>query len=144
MQTALVEAQNAQTAITPENYAFLQQYLHRESGIVLDAGKHYLIESRLLPLVRQENLSTLNDLCGLIRTNASLQLRCQVVESMTTNETLFFRDVAFFDALQKQVLPQLIASRSSIRRLNIWSAAASSGQEAYSLSILLKEMGLEG
>lgn len=127
-----------------ENYAFLQRYIYQESGIVIDAGKNYLIESRLLPIVKQENLSTLNDLCSLLRATAPLQLKSRVVESMTTNETLFFRDLSVFDALQKEILPKLIESRRNVRRLSIWSAAASSGQEAYSIAMLLKEFGLEG
>jgi chemotaxis protein methyltransferase CheR len=144
MQTMLGEKQLAQTAISAENYAFLQRYIYQESGIVIDAGKNYLIESRLLPIVKQENLSTLNDLCSLLRATAPLQLKSRVVESMTTNETLFFRDLSVFDALQKDVLPKLIEARRNIRRLSIWSAAASSGQEAYSIAMLLKEFGLEG
>jgi chemotaxis protein methyltransferase CheR len=111
---------------------------------VIDAGKNYLIESRLLPIVKQENLSTLNDLCSLLRATAPLQLKSRVVESMTTNETLFFRDLSVFDALQKEILPKLIEARRNVRRLSIWSAAASSGQEAYSIAMLLKEFGLEG
>ncbi len=144
MQTMLGEKQLAQTAISAENYAFLQRYIYQESGIVIDAGKNYLIESRLLPIVKQENLSTLNDLCSLLRATAPLQLKSRVVESMTTNETLFFRDLSVFDALQKEILPKLIESRRNVRRLSIWSAAASSGQEAYSIAMLLKEFGLEG
>lgn len=144
MQTMLGEKQLAQTAISAENYAFLQRYIYQESGIVIDAGKNYLIESRLLPIVKQENLSTLNDLCSLLRATAPLQLKSRVVESMTTNETLFFRDLSVFDALQKEILPKLIEARRNVRRLSIWSAAASSGQEAYSIAMLLKEFGLEG
>ncbi len=144
MQTMLGEKQLAQTAISAENYAFLQRYIYQESGIVIDAGKNYLIESRLLPIVKQENLSTLNDLCSLLRATAPLQLKSRVVESMTTNETLFFRDLSVFDALQKDILPKLIEARRNVRRLSIWSAAASSGQEAYSIAMLLKEFGLEG
>ena len=144
MQTTLGEKQIGQSSITAENYAFLQRYIYKESGIVIDAGKNYLIESRLLPIVKQENLSTLNDLCKLLRATAPLSLKSRVVESMTTNETLFFRDLAVFDALQKQILPELLHARRDIKRLNIWSAAASSGQEAYSIAMLLKEMGVEG
>jgi chemotaxis protein methyltransferase CheR len=144
MQTALVEKQYEQASITAENYAFLQRYIYQESGIVIDAGKNYLLESRLLPIVRQENLSTLNDLCNLLRATTALPLKSRVVESMTTNETLFFRDVTLFDALQKQILPNLVAARNGSRRLNIWSAAASSGQEAFSIAMILDEMRLEG
>lgn len=142
MQPILGEKQSAQLAITAENYAFLQRYIYKESGIVIDAGKSYLIESRLLPLIKQENLPTLNDLCSLLRATAPLQLKSRVVESMTTNETLFFRDHSLFDALQKEVLPKLIESRRNTKRLHIWSAASSSGQEAYSIAMLLREFGL--
>ncbi len=133
-------AQEAQ--ITPENYAFLQDRIYRDSGIVLDDTKHYLIESRLLPIVRKEKLGTLNELCARLRAIESGPLRRQVVEAMTTNETFFFRDVAVFDTLRDKVLPALVEKRQSSRTLSIWSAAASSGQEAYSLAILLLEMGL--
>jgi chemotaxis protein methyltransferase CheR len=144
MQTVIGEKQNLLTSITAENYAFLQRYIYQESGIVLDAGKTYLIESRLLPIVKQEKLSTLNDLCSLLKATAPLQLKSRVVESMTTNETLFFRDLNIFESLQKQVLPGIIEARKNMKRISIWSAAASSGQEAYSIAMILREMGLEG
>jgi len=142
--SALAEKQNTQSLITAENYAFLQRYIYQESGIVIDAGKNYLLESRLLPIVKQENLSTLNDLCNLLRATAPLPLKSRVVESMTTNETLFFRDPALFDGLQKCILPEIIAARRDAKRISIWSAAASSGQEAYSIAMILREMNLEG
>ncbi len=142
MQTLLGEKSNAQSAISSENYAFLQRYIYQESGIVIDEGKNYLLESRLLPIVKQQNLGTLNDLCHLLKATAPATLRHKVVESMTTNETLFFRDLPVFDALQKQVLPGLIERRKATRRLSIWSAAASSGQEAYTIAMILREMGL--
>jgi len=144
MQTVLAERQTEQSSITADNYAFLQRYIYQESGIVIDAGKNYLLESRLLPIVKQENLSTLNELCGLLRATAPLPLKSRVVESMTTNETLFFRDLALFDALQKIILPNIVAAKRETKRINIWSAAASSGQEAYSLAMILHEMGLHG
>ena len=84
--------------ITTENYAYLQKHVYAESGIVLDSDKHYLLESRLIPIVRQEGLASLNDLCARMR--AAPHLSKQVVEAMTTNETLFFRDVAPFQALR--------------------------------------------
>lgn len=129
--------------ISAENYTFLQSQIYRESGIVLDETKRYLIESRLLPIVKKERLNTLNDLCTLLRAVDANGLRRQVVEAMTTNETLFFRDVTAFDALRKTVLPQLIERRRNVKTLSFWSAAASSGQEAYSLAMMLLEMGLE-
>jgi chemotaxis protein methyltransferase CheR len=129
-------------SISATNYAFLQEQVYQRSGIVLDESKLYLIESRLLPIVRKEHLGTLNDLCALIRGVEGAHLKTQVVEAMTTNETLFFRDLDAFEALQKVVLPELVEQRKSVRKLNIWSAAASSGQEAYSLAMMLLEMGL--
>lgn len=144
MQTVLGEKQVGQTSISADNYAYLQRYIYQESGIVIDAGKNYLLESRLLPIVKQEKLTSLNDLCNLLRATAPQGLKSRVVESLTTNETLFFRDAALFEALQKNVLPDLVAARRETRRINIWSAAASSGQEAYSIAMLLHEMGLEG
>jgi len=130
--------------ITPENYSFLQERIYSDSGIVLDETKLYLLESRLLPIVRKEKLETLNELCARLRAPSATVLRRQVVEAMTTNETLFFRDTAVFDTLRDKVLPALVDARRQSRTLTIWSAAASSGQEAYSLAILLLEMGLGG
>jgi chemotaxis protein methyltransferase CheR len=129
--------------IQTDNYEFLKNYIHRESGIMLDNDKHYLLEARLLPIVQQSQLASLDALCTALRSNGEPQLRKKIVEAMTTHETLFFRDVAPFDALKTEVLPALIEQRRATRKLSFWSAAASSGQEAYSLAMLLLEMGLE-
>jgi chemotaxis protein methyltransferase CheR len=112
------------------------------SGIVLEDDKQYLIEARLLPIVRENNLRSLNSLCQQLTLTGSQRLARQVVEAMTTNETLFFRDPAMFEALRTHVLPRLLAAVRGRRRLRIWSAAASTGQEAYSVAIMLLEMGL--
>jgi len=130
--------------ITAENYAFLQDQIYKGSGIVLDESKLYLIESRLSPILRRERLGTLNDLCALIRAVEGGAVKKQVVEAMTTNETLFFRDASAFEALQKTVLPGLVEQRKSVSKLSLWSAAASSGQEAYSLAMMLLNLGLAG
>ena len=129
--------------IQPENYRFLQDYIYRESGIVIDADKHYLLEARLTPVARKQQVDTLNDLCNLLRaTSFGSELRQQVVEAMTTHETLFFRDLAQYDALKSTILPPLIEQRRTSRQLTFWSAASSSGQEAYSLAMMLLDMGL--
>jgi len=133
---------NTGAQIHPENYKFLQEYVYRESGIVLDNDKHYLLEARLTPIVRQRQLSSLDDLCALLQVNGDAPLRRQVVEAMTTHETSFFRDPAQYDALRSVVLPELMQQRRDTRRMSFWSAAASSGQEAYTLAMLLLEMGL--
>jgi chemotaxis protein methyltransferase CheR len=132
----------AMTALDPGNYRFLQEYVYRESGIVLDQDKHYLMEARLMPIVNREHLGSLNDLCALLRGVRGAEVRQQVVDSMTTNETLFFRELAQYDALRTEVIPRLMEHRQALRRISIWSAASSTGQEAYSLAIMLLEMGL--
>jgi chemotaxis protein methyltransferase CheR len=129
--------------INPESYHFLQDYVYRESGIVLDGDKHYLLEARLMPIAQQLHLGSLNDLCAALGSRtADLALKRRVVEAMTTNETFFFRDPAQYDALRSVVIPSLIAQRKDTRKMAFWSAASSSGQEAYSLAMLLLEMGL--
>jgi chemotaxis protein methyltransferase CheR len=130
--------------LQPENLAFLQQHVYTKSGIVLDGDKQYLMEARLWPLVRARGLASLNDLCAAMRVAGDGSLDRDVVEAMTTNETYFFREPAQFDALRTVLLPELVESRRDTRRLSFWSAASSSGQEAYSLAMLLLEMGLEG
>ena len=128
--------------LTELNFRFLRDYLYRESGIVLEAGKEYLLESRLGPLVKQHQLGSLNNLCLALQKNRHVNLNREVVEAMTTNETMFFRDTALWEELRNTVLPELIARNQATRRLRFWSAAASSGQEAHSLAIALMEMGL--
>lgn len=130
--------------LTEQNYHFLREHLHRESGIVLESGKLYLLESRLLPLVKRYSLSTLNELCGMLQKSPQSSLHREVVQAMTTNETMFFRDQALWEDLKTTILPELIASRKQTGRLRFWSAASSSGQEAHSLAIALLEMGLAG
>jgi chemotaxis protein methyltransferase CheR len=132
------------STIQTDNYEFLKNYIHRESGILLDNDKQYLLEARLLPIVQQSQLASLDALCTALRSNGEPQLRKRIVEAMTTHETLFFRDMAPFEALKNAVIPALIEQRKATRKLSFWSAAASSGQEAYSLAMLLLEMGLGG
>jgi chemotaxis protein methyltransferase CheR len=110
------------------------------AAIVLDDSKQYLVESRLLPLARSEGVTGLSGLVGRLRVRGpSDPLVTAVVEAMTTNETSFFRDPPVFETLRTSILPDLIAKRSAARRLRIWSAAASTGQEAYSVVMLLRE-----
>ncbi len=129
--------------ISGENYAYLQQQIYRSSGIVLDESKRYLLETRLTPIIRRENLKSINDLCALLRATSKPKITQEIMEAMTTNETFFFRDVAPFKILKEKILPALLEERKLSRQLSIWSAAASSGQEAYSLVMMLLEMGLK-
>jgi chemotaxis protein methyltransferase CheR len=124
--------------VSEDNYKYLQQEIYRQSGIVLDEDKHYLLESRLMPVARAASIANLDDLCVRLRAGTNKALEQKVIEALTTNETLFFRDIAPFDALRQRLIPELLARRSP--KLSIWSAAASSGQEAYSIAMLLKEL----
>ena len=126
-------------AIRQENYRFLQEHVYSQAGIVLEDDKHYLFESRLAPIVRQLGLGSINDLCVLLMTAREAEVGRQVVEAMTTNETYFFRDPAHYDAIRSALLPRLKQERQDTRKLRFWSAAASTGQEAYSLAMLLIE-----
>jgi chemotaxis protein methyltransferase CheR len=125
-----------------ENYQFLQRHVYAETGIVLEEDKHYLFECRLVPIVRRLGLATINDLCSLLQGSKAGDVSRQVVEAMTTNETYFFRDPGQYDAIRTILLPRLIKERSDTRRLRFWSAASSTGQEAYSLAMLLIQAGL--
>jgi len=127
--------------LSAENYAFLQQYIHQESGIALGADKQYLVKSRLVTVLRNERLGSLDDLCGRLRKGPPEALRRKVVESMTTHETLFFRDPAVYDMLRNDLLPALIRERRLTQCLRVWCAACSSGQEPYSLAMMLLELG---
>ncbi len=128
--------------ISPQSYTYMQQYIYENSGIVLDGDKHYLLESRLLPLVQQLNLETLDDLCRHLRAEKGSHLIQEIVDAMTTNETLFFRDNTVFEALRSQIIPAILEQRRFRRKLRIWSAASSSGQEAYSLAMMLQDMNI--
>jgi chemotaxis protein methyltransferase CheR len=124
-------------AILPENYRFLQQHVYSRVGIVLEEDKHYLFESRLAPIVKQLGLNSTNELCVLMHTKGSQELGNRVAEAMTTNETYFFREPHQYEAIRAGLLPKLKEDRRDSRSLRFWSAAASTGQEAYSLAMML-------
>lgn len=137
-----MSTQTSIAEIHSDNYRFLQEHVYSEAGIVLEEDKHYLFESRLTPIVRQLGLGSINDLCALLRATRATEVNRQVVEAMTTNETYFFRDPAQYDAIRSVLLPRLKEERRDTKRLRFWSAAASTGQEAYSLAMTLLEDGL--
>jgi chemotaxis protein methyltransferase CheR len=127
--------------VTPHDYEFLRKLLKARSGLVLSAEKHYLVESRLLPIARKSGLFNLTGLVAMLKRPDAEALTVEVVEAMTTNESFFFRDKLPFDHFRDTVMPALLAARAATRRIRIWCAAASTGQEPYSLAICLKEMG---
>jgi chemotaxis protein methyltransferase CheR len=123
------------------DYEYLRKFVRERSGLVLSADKQYLVESRLLPVVRRAGLAGLAELVQRLRAPNSDGLAAQVVEAMTTNESFFFRDKIPFEHFRDTIIPELIAARASRRRIRIWCAAASTGQEPYSLAMSLREMG---
>lgn len=119
--------------------SFVCSLVRKNSAIELDATKAYLIEARLSGVARKNGFPTTTDLIRSLQGAPSCAIRQQVVEAMTTNETSFFRDIHPFEALKNAILPELIHSRATARTLNIWSAACSTGQEAYSVAMLLTD-----
>jgi chemotaxis protein methyltransferase CheR len=126
--------------MTPLDYDFLRKALKQRSGLVLSADKQYLVESRLLPIARKAGFGNLGELVAALKRDDTDALMTAVVEAMTTNETFFFRDKTPFENFRSAVLPALLGSRRASRTIRIWSAAASTGQEPYSLAMALKEM----
>ncbi len=124
--------------MTPLDYDYLRKLLKERSGLDLSAEKQYLVESRLLPLARRSGLEGISELVGKLKGGAEA-LTSDVVEAMTTNETFFFRDKVPFDHLRETVLPSLLSARANRKSLRIWSAASSTGQEPYSIAMLLRE-----
>ncbi len=120
-------------------FDFLRGLVRERSAIVLEPGKEYLVDSRILPLLREGGFPSAAELCAVLRAAPRGELERRVVEAMTTNETSFFRDLHPFEALRTRLLPELIAARAAERKLRFWSNACSSGQEAYSLAMLLAE-----
>ena len=129
--------------MTPSEYDYLRTYLKERSGLVLSSDKQYLIESRLMPVARQEGLDTISALVAKLKTPQGSSAGERVVEAMTTNESFFFRDKTPFDLFSNVMLPQMMEARKSQRKIRIWCAAASTGQEPYSLAMILKDMGLK-
>jgi chemotaxis protein methyltransferase CheR len=129
--------------VTPQDFDFLRKLLRERSGLVLSAEKQYLAESRLVPVARRHAIATLGELIGKLKANDNASLALEVVEAMTTNETFFFRDKLPFDHFRDTVLPALITARAREKRIRIWCAAASSGQEPYSIAMILREFNAQ-
>lgn len=121
------------------DFAWVRGFIREAAGLRLDDDKRYLAEFRLEPLARREGFPSLSAMISKISTGTPNGLHARVLEAMTTNETSFFRDLHPFEALRTQVLPGLIERRAAERRLVIWSAACASGQELYSVAMLLRD-----
>lgn len=122
----------------PEDFDYVAKLLKDRSGLIVTKDKAYLLESRLTPVARKHGMDGLDTLLRSLPTAKEDLLR-EVTEAMTTNESFFFRDVKPFDQFKTLVLPHLLKTRATKKSFRIWSAACSSGQEAYSLAMILKE-----
>ncbi len=126
-------------ALPAEILSYVCTLVRQRSAIELEASKAYLIEARLTPVARRAGFASMIDLVESLRARPSAALQEQIVEAMTTNETSFFRDAHPFEALRTTIVPSLLKTNAARRSLNIWSAACSTGQEAYSIAMLLRE-----
>ncbi|MDX8384308.1 MAG: protein-glutamate O-methyltransferase CheR [Ghiorsea sp.] len=122
-----------------QEFNWFRSFLERKSGIIINDDKLYLVQSRLKPLLRKHDLKDLNDIVAQIKRNGSSPLADESIDAMTTNETLFFRDQYPYSALETLIFPELSHQGSATSRINIWSAASSRGQEAYSIAIAASE-----
>ena len=132
---------NNMTTATLNNHTFdfISNLVRNKAAIVLEPSKAYLIESRLNPVARENGLDSLEQLVTALQRPGSQKLNQSVIEAMTTNETSFFRDLHPFDALRQTIIPELIQKRSKERSLTIWSNACSSGQEVYTIAMVIRE-----
>jgi chemotaxis protein methyltransferase CheR len=124
-------------SLSTASFEFVRAVLRQHSAHHLEEDKVYLVETRLLPMARRHGFPSVEDLLIHLRSHGNNRLIGELVESMTIKETFFFRDSHAFEALQQKVIPELIQRRSGVRCLNVWSAACSSGQEPYSVALLL-------
>lgn len=126
-------------ALSPTDFQYVSTLVRQKSAIVLEVEKSYLLEARLTPLARAEGFASLDAMIALMRAQPLNGLHRKVVEAMTTNETSFYRDLHPFEALKSVVIPEVMKRRATERRLNIWCAACSSGQEPYTVAMTLME-----
>jgi len=132
--------------VLPEEFKTLSRYILTISGICLDDSKSYLLETRLGGLLKELGCSTFSELYYKATSDKTGRIRENIIDAVTTGETLFFRDAAPFELLQHKILPDLIDKRSksalgsSLIPIRIWSAACSTGQEIYSIAIVIKEL----
>jgi len=125
--------------VKPDDFAFFTKYIYDQTGLVLGPDKMYLIESRLAPLARKYNLANIDLLVGQLRASKAPDLHRDIVDAMMTNESFFFRDGKPFEQFRQLVLPGLLQSRAAKKSFRIWCAAASTGQEPFTLAMILKE-----
>ena len=127
-------------SIQASDFKYISDFIKKEAGIVLAPGKEYLVENRLTMLAMTLKIENIEKLITKLREENSDNLKQKVVDALTTNETSFFRDKHPFESLKSSILPEIIKKRAAIRQLNIWCAASSSGQEPYTLAMVLDQI----
>jgi chemotaxis protein methyltransferase CheR len=126
--------------VSKADFAYIAELAQSQAAIVLEPGKEYLVENRLTPLARQEGFASLEEFIARLRSETVINgLHHKSIDALTTNETSFFRDFQPFESLRKHILPRLIEQRAEARQLTLWCAACSTGQEPYSLAMLIAE-----
>jgi chemotaxis protein methyltransferase CheR len=126
-------------ALHPDDFRFVCEFMRDAAAIVLEPGKEYLVETRLAPVASQNGLGDIAGVVRELRKSRHSPLAQKVIDAMTTNETSFFRDLAPYQHLRQRVLPALIEARKHERALSIWCGAASSGQEPFSMMMMIRE-----
>lgn len=125
--------------MTEQDYSFVTKLLLDRSAIALEQGKEYLLEARLGPVAKRHGHASVAEFIGQLRKPGAQQLTAELVEAMVTTETSFFRDIHPFETLRRTVIPELIRARADEKQLNIWCAASSSGQEPYTVALIIRE-----
>jgi chemotaxis protein methyltransferase CheR len=128
-----------ENACSNADYRYLRQLVFGLSQNVLDPSRDYLFDARLTKILRNHGMNQIGELVRYLQARNDSRLEREIAEAMTINETSFFRDTRPFDLLQNELLPPLISERREARCLRFWSAACSSGQEAYSIAMLIRE-----
>ena len=126
-------------SISSIDFEHIRKLIYEKTSVILPDNKVYFVESRLAPIANSEKLNSVSQLIAQLRANPWNDLHKRAIEALITTETFFFRDYYPFEALRKFILPELINKRKIDSSLNIWSSACSSGQEPYSIAILLQE-----
>src|SRR5262249_35834385 len=126
-------------SLSAANFAFVSRLVRQEASIILEQGKEYLVEGRLLTLARRAGVTSVHEFLGHLQAQADAAALLSIVDALTTNETAWFRDREPFQALTDPVLPHLVGTRGGTRGLRVWSAACSSGQEPYSIAMVMED-----
>lgn len=125
--------------INRQDFTYLRELVLKKAAILIDPGKEYMVETRLQPVAKAEGYASLSALVDVMRFKSPPGLEKKVIGALTTNESSFYRDLHPFETLRHVILPQLIKDRQATRTIRIWSGACSSGQEPYSIAMLIRE-----